>query len=140
MFKLSLIFTLIAIALPLTDYVPEGLVALTEMQVDKILDMVAAGMRAIGESVKAIWIALSPFLIGYLVIRQAINRKALDANTVVNVKALDAANGLKGEIKTTVEMVKEAVDVIAAAKPETTPGSTPKNPLHLEIHEGPPTT
>ncbi len=39
-----------------------------------------------------------------------------------------------------VEQVKEAVAVIAESpKPETALGSTPMNPLHLEIHEGLPT-
>ncbi len=117
----SLFIALVVAVVTLTDLGSWALVALTDLQFDKILDMLAAGMRAIGEAVKAVWIALAPTLIAYLAWRQHANNKARE----------------KGQ-----EVIKGKVDAVIAETPKASaadaPGSSTQNPVHVELHEGPP--
>ena len=76
--------------------------ALTEMQVDRILDIVSSALKTVAGGIGVVWSALAPFLIGYLVIRQKVNRKALDdaisENTEVSKEAFRVANGHNAKI------------------------------------------
>lgn len=83
--------------------------ALTEPQVDKLIDLGAASLHALGEAVKTAWVALSPALIGYLAWRQHTNNKArkegqatitdkLDENTELT-KALSPGQILLGQLR-----------------------------------------
>ena len=71
--------------------------ALTDLQIDKLIDLGAASVRACGEAIKTAWIALAPALISYLAWRQHANNKSrkegqqtiagkLDENTDITKK------------------------------------------------------
>lgn len=86
-----------------------AILALTDMQVDHILKIVELFFAAMSEGVKAVWLALGPALIGYLAYRQAMNRKALDANTAVSKQAFDTANGHNEKIVAAVELSEKVL-------------------------------
>ena len=130
MIKTATLVTIAAAVLTLTGADSYAVAALTEMQVDKILDMIAAGFRAMKEGISTRWVALAPFLLAYLAFRQAANNKArkegqqaLETKVDTNLTAI-AEN---------TELTKEAVAVIAKAEPA--PGSSAENPLHLKVDE-----
>lgn len=91
-----------------------AVMGLTDLQFDQILKMTDLGFRALGEAMKAVWITLTPALLGYLAYRQAMNRKALDANTEVSAKAFDAANDHNEKIAKAVKISEEVLTRIDA--------------------------
>lgn len=88
------------------------LAALTEAQMDQVLQLVREIFHAIGEGFKAVWIALGPLLISYLVFRQAMNKKELlgevRSGNEVSSAAHNAANNLNQKLETATVLAKEA--------------------------------
>ncbi len=100
-----------------------AVVALTDLQVDQVIRIIEASLHTFAEGVKAVWVALSPIGIGYLMWRQAMNRKALDANTEVSKTAFEVANGHNEKIANLTEQlasVPQKVEVV----------STSESPVH----------
>ena len=121
MFKTIILAAFIAI-LSLTDLGAGILIALTDLQMDKILDMIAAAMRAFGEAIKAVWLVMAPALISYLAWRQHANNKAREKGQ----------EDIKGKVEKVASVMAET------PKPADTPGASAQNPIHLEIQAPPP--
>jgi quercetin dioxygenase-like cupin family protein len=74
--------------------------ALTEAQMDKVLEMVAAFFSAVKEGVSTLWVILAPALSAYVIYqmtvlksRQAENRKKLDENSAMTKYAAENTHG-----------------------------------------------
>ena len=89
--------------------IPLMIVALSDLHIDQMLKIFESLIALTSEAVKAVWIALAPFLLAYLAYRQSQNRKALDANTQVSEKAFEVANGHNEKIVQLTETVKDVV-------------------------------
>lgn len=94
--------------------------ALTEGQVDQIIQMFKGIIETIGAGIHTMWITLSPVLLGYLAYRQSINRREIagkiDQNTEVSTKAFNTANGHNEKIAEAVQLTKQAIQVATEKK------------------------
>ena len=96
------------------------LLALTDAQFDRILVMIGDGFSAIQSAVQTIWTMVAPIIGLWLawkcqqiIANQKSNRKALDENTEVSVKAFESANNfhLKADkLAEKIDEVKHKVD------------------------------
>jgi hypothetical protein len=89
------------------------LLALTDAQFDRVLIMIAKAFLAFKEGVQTVWALVAPALGIYLswkcqqiINNQKENRRALDQNTEVSVKAFEAANSHNEKIAAVVEYAK----------------------------------
>lgn len=98
--------------------------ALTELQVDELIDILKSLLEAVGSGVQTVWNLLSPILLAYLAFRQAQNRKALDDNTKVSTDAFAVANGHNEKIAEAVKISKGVLEIV---KP-------PALPVVQEVH------
>jgi hypothetical protein len=90
--------------------------ALTEPQVDQVIQICRSVIETIGAGINTLWTTLSPILLGYLAYRQSANRREIagkiDVNTEVSTKAFETANGHNEKIAAAMELTKEVHDVL----------------------------
>jgi hypothetical protein len=103
--------------------------ALTELQVDQIIRIFEGSLHTMGEGVKTVWNLLSPALLAYLAYKQALNRKALDANTEVSKKAFEVANGHNEKISKAVEISEQVLTKIGNEPQKVGVVNTPQHPV-----------
>jgi len=101
--------------LPLDLLLAASVAALTEPQVDQIIEIIEASIKAFGEGIRTVWVALSPIGIGYLMWKQAQNRKALDANTTLTGETKDEATNSRKEVKQALDVSNGHNDKIVKA-------------------------
>lgn len=106
------------------------LLALTDPQVDLLLNEMIVTMRAIREGIAIIWVTVSPVLVAYLIYKQKSNRKALDANTAISQTAFTVANGHNEKIVEMRRDLNELVKPSLVQKVEVI--SDPVHPVHTK--------
>ena len=96
------------------------LLALTDAQFDRVLVMIGDGFSAIQSAIQTVWAMVAPVVGLYLawkcqqiIANQKSNRKALDENTEVSVKAFESANNFHvkaDKLAEKIDEVKHKVD------------------------------
>ena len=93
--------------------------ALTESQVDKILDMVSSALTALEKGLETLWIALAPIGLGYLTWRQHVNRKKSEEESKATKKSLEENTEITSKSHETLDkMAKLRGMVTSAVKPK----------------------
>ena len=94
------------------------ILALTDSQMDQVIVLIGDSIKSIGAAIRTVWDTLSPVLMAYLLWRQALNRRVIEAkideNTKVSTDALVVAKTIAD--KATVQEVHVVNDVIDPVK------------------------
>lgn len=92
--------------------------ALTELQVDKILDLVTSSLHAIQEAIKSVWIAIAPIGIAWLTWRQHVNKKNFEARCQATRESIEENTAITAKSNETLDkMAKLRGMVTAGLKP-----------------------
>lgn len=104
-------FETLVIAMLFQPVVFAANLALTDAHMDQIIILVGNGMNSLQEAVKTLWVTLSPVLLAYILWRQALNRRVIEAkidqNTKVSVEAFHVANGHNDKIANLTKVITD---------------------------------
>jgi hypothetical protein len=82
------------------------LLALTDPQVDRVIDMIEKLLEAGGKAVSALWTVLSPALMTWVLVNQFKNRALLRENTSISDNAFKEANNHNAKISALMEEIR----------------------------------
>ena len=89
-------------------------IALTDPQMDHILNMVDSAMHATGEAAKALWVILGPALIGYVAWRQQKNKQAAaEDNELTRAKGAERQDVIVAEVAKNREGILSVTNMVA---------------------------